>query len=119
MSTENIKDLFEEGMGLDYTNITKEQKIAIRECVKILNEFGMSPIGTRILERTGLEVIPEYDIEASPFYQLMRECNIGFNIQGHVHDGERRYQVCGVYSDIRELDKALLKYKDKVRKKFW
>jgi len=119
MDEKQIEKLFEEYQGLDYLNVSDDQKVAIRECVKILQEYGLHDVGERILERIGLESIPEYDIGESEFFALMKEHNIFTSIQGHVRDGEMKYPIVLCSVDIREFDKALLAYKHKNRRKLF
>lgn len=104
---------------LDYLEITDAQKVAIKECVKILREMDLATAANEILLRTGLEVIPEYPLEDSEFACLMKENNIFSAIQGHIQDSGVRYPIVSVVSDIRKLDEALLSYKHKSKRKFW
>lgn len=119
MNEDILQQIFEEDKGLDYTNVTDDQKVAIRECVKIIREYGLHDIGTSILERIGLESIPEYDLDESDFFKLLKENNIYASVQGHVRDGEMKYPLLLCSADIREFDKALLNYKHKNKRKLF
>jgi len=104
---------------LDYLEITDTQKVAIKECVKILREMNLNTAANEILMRTGLEVIPEFPLEDSEFANLMKENNIFYAIQGHLQENGVRYPLVAVMSDIRKLDEALSNYKNKLKRKFW
>jgi hypothetical protein len=104
---------------LDYVEITDDQKVAIKECVKILREMNLSTAANEILMRTGLEVIPEYPLEDSEFISLMKENNIFCGIQGYIQDEGMRYPIVSVISDVRKMDEAFLTYKHKSKRKFW
>lgn len=117
MST--VSDFYKD-QKLDYAEITPEQKVAINECVKILREMRLNQAAYEILTRTGLEEVPEYNLEESEFATLMQENNIFFAVQGHVIEDGVRYPIAMFTEDIRKLDKALLEYKHKSKKrKLW
>lgn len=103
---------------LDYQNITDEQLVALKECMRILKEMNLGHAAEEIATRTGLEVIPEFPVDESPFVRFLQESGINFNIQGYIHDNGIKYPMLGIFNDIRNFDAAFESYMEK-RKKKW
>jgi hypothetical protein len=105
---------------LDYQNITPEQMVALKECVKILKEMGLGHAAHDIAIRTGMEIIPEFPLDESPFARFLQESGLPFNVQGFIHDDENniKYPMLGIFNDVRNFDKAFNEYIEK-RKKKW
>lgn len=103
---------------LDYVNITEEQKVAVKECAKILKEMNLDAAAEEVLLRIGIEVPPEYDIKQSEVVTFLKENGLGVNIQGHILDEGIRYPLISIFADIRQLEETFLKYRQQ-SKRFW
>tara|TARA_B100000212_G_scaffold202807_1_gene152997 strand:- start:2276 stop:2662 length:387 start_codon:yes stop_codon:yes gene_type:complete len=98
------------GFAFDFGNIKDDQKKAIEEAIKYLQEKGVDKGTLEDLKlKFQIKSLPKYDFNKSLMVQFCKKNNIAIIEQGFVtetKDGKTKlYPMCGIVEEVRVLDK--------------
>ena len=98
------------GFAFDFGNIKDDQKKAIDEAIKYLQEKGVDKGTLEDLKlKFQIKSLPKYDFNKSLMVQFCKKNNIAIIEQGFVtetKDGKTKlYPMCGIVEEVRVLDK--------------
>ena len=98
------------GFAFDFGDITNDQKKAVEEAIKILQEKGVDKGTLEDLKlKFQIESLPKFDFNKSLMVQFCKKNNISIIEQGFVtetKDGKTKlYPMCGIVEEVRVLDR--------------
>ena len=98
------------GFAFDFGDIKADQKKAIEEAIKYLQEKGVDKGTLEDLKlKFKIKSLPKYDFNKSLMVQFCKKNNIAIIEQGFVtetKDGKTKlYPICGLVEEVRVLDK--------------
>ena len=98
------------GFAFDFGDIKDDQKKAIEEAIKYLQEKGVDKGTLEDLKlKFKIKSLPKYDFNKSLMVQFCKKNNIAIIEQGFVtetKDGKTKlYPMCGIVEEVRVLDK--------------
>ena len=98
------------GFAFDFGDIKDDQKKAIEEAIKYLQEKGVDKGTLEDLKlKFKIKSLPKYDFNKSLMVQFCKKNNIAIIEQGIVtetKDGKTKlYPMCGIVEEVRVLDK--------------
>ena len=98
------------GFAFDFGDIKDDQKKAIEEAIKYLQEKGVDKGTLEDLKlKFKIKSLPKYDFNKSLMVQFCKKNNIAIIEQGFVtetKDGKTKlYPICGLVEEVRVLDR--------------
>ena len=98
------------GFAFDFGDIKDDQKKAIEEAIKYLQEKGVDKGTLEDLKlKFKIKSLPKFDFNKSLMVQFCKKNNIAIIEQGFVtetKDGKTKlYPMCGIVEEVRVLDK--------------
>ena len=98
------------GFAFDFGDIKDDQKKAIEEAIKYLQEKGVDKGTLEDLKlKFKIKSLPKYDFNKSLMVQFCKKNNIAIIEQGYVTENKngktKLYPVCGLVEEVRVLDR--------------
>ena len=98
------------GFAFDFGDIKDDQKKAIEEAIKYLQEKGVDKGTLEDLKlKFKIKSLPKYDFNKSLMVQFCKKNNIAIIEQGFVTETKegktKLYPMCGIVEEVRVLDK--------------
>jgi len=91
---------------LRYDQLNEDNIKALKEVIRILEEYGLVDLVEDLNTRFGFENIPSKRLDDFESFKWLEQNGIRVNKQGDVLDGGVKYPLVGIFCDMRQLEDA-------------
>jgi len=91
---------------LRYDQLNEDNIKALKEVIRILEEYGLDDLVEDLNSRFGFENIPSKQLDDFESFKWLEESGIRVNKQGDVLDGGVKYPLVGIFCDMRQFEEA-------------